>query len=524
MANRVLTRRTGAGIMLLVSAAALYWRSRLPRSAGGHRSSAPVGSSRDTALGRIVEARAGRHPGLSGVYPLLDGSKAFAARLALADRSEASLDVQYYIWEQELSGTLLLDALHRAAERGTRVRLLLDDNGTVGLDEILSALNSLPNFEVRLYNPLVLRRARILNFLVHFRRLNRRMHNKSFTADGQATVIGGRNVGDRYFEAVRGSLFMDVDVLAVGPVVKEMARQFEAYWTSASAFPASSLLPPVSASQIGKLRVDAERVTRAPAARRYADTARRRDPVADLLLDKLPLEWARTRLLSDNPAKTLGRADPDTLLVNNLEQTLGDPKHELWLVSGYFVPTRASAAKFAAMARRGVVVRILTNALDATDVKVVTASYGIWRRALLMAGVRLYEIRGGAVPREPRLHRMLRPGASGVSGSVLHAKAFTVDRSRFFVGSFNLDPRSALLNTEQGLVIESPKLARQMSDRLIERLPEIAYELCLDSRGRVNWLECQTGGIVRHRREPGTSWGERIALGLLSRLPVASLL
>src|SRR5690606_940943 len=197
----------------------------------------------DTPLGRGVSQLRTGHGGLSGVHMLLDGQEAFAARALLARAATRSLDVQYYIWRKDLSGTLLLEELLDAAERGVRVRMLLDDNGIAGMDEALAALDRHPNIEVRLFNPFVVRSPKIVGYLTDFTRLNRRMHNKSFVADGQAAIIGGRNIGDEYFAAADGLVFADLDVLAIGPVVAEVSEDFDRYWTSLSAYPASRILP-----------------------------------------------------------------------------------------------------------------------------------------------------------------------------------------------------------------------------------------------------------------------------------------
>src|SRR5690606_16627852 len=233
----------------------------LPPQQGRTESRAlPAESARQTALGRAVAPLADAHPGLSGIYALADARAAFAARALLLRAAERTLDVQYYIWNDDLTGTLLLEALHDAAERGVRVRLLLDDNGIAGLDALLAALNSRPSIEVRLFNPFLTRRFKALGYLTDFSRANRRMHNKSFTVDNQATIVGGRNIGDEYFGATEGVLFADLDVLAIGPVVQEVSRDFDRYWASASSYPAELILPAASAGQLDELHSMASRI------------------------------------------------------------------------------------------------------------------------------------------------------------------------------------------------------------------------------------------------------------------------
>lgn len=475
-----------------------------------------------TRLEKAVSPRVDAHPGLSGIHPLEDPHDAFAARVLLARAAERSLDVQYYIWHNDLAGTLLFKALRDAADRGVRVRLLLDDNNTSGLDAVLAGLDAHPNIEVRLFNPFTsFRRLRALGYLTDFSRLNRRMHNKSFTADDQATIIGGRNVGDEYFGTTSASvLFVDLDVLAVGPVVGAVSDDFDRYWASESAYPADRVLAPAHASQAAKLTSAVLRIERDPAALAYMSALRDSPFVRELVEGRLPLEWAATRLVSDDPAKGLGRAPPEASVPARLREIIGEPASKVEIVSAYFVPTPAGVLSVTALARRGVKVRVLTNALEATDVPPVHAGYAKRRKALLEAGVVLYELRRLArlVPRNKSA------GPLGSSGASLHAKTFSVDGARAFVGSFNFDPRSAELNTEMGFVIDSPALARMIEAEFDGRIPENAYEVRLSSAGRLYWIERRDGKLLRHGTEPGASFPRRAAVRLLSLLPIEWLL
>jgi putative cardiolipin synthase len=484
-------------------------------------------------LGRLARSAAA-HSGLSGVHLLPGAHDAFAARAMLARTAERTIDAQYYIWHADLTGSLLFGELLAAAERGVQVRLLLDDHNTPGLDPLIAALDAHPNVEVRLFNPFRIRRPRLLGFLTDFRRLNRRMHNKSFTVDGEATIVGGRNVGDEYFGAGEGALFVDLDVLAVGPVVSEVSSDFERYWTSASAEPAARVVAPLAAGQ--REEIEARLSARADEPKALAYMASVADlPLAGQLLQaRVPFEWAPVRMVSDNPAKALGRARRRELILRKMVATMGEPKRRVDLVSGYFVPTRAGTRSLAALAARGIEVNILTNALEATDVPIVHAGYAKWRRKLLRAGVRIFELRrpdaaarpvrrasgaGGAGSR-------LGSGASrlGGAGSALHAKTFLVDAERLFVGSFNFDPRSANLNTELGFVIDSPALAGDMESELDRLAPARAYEVRLSAEDRLYWVERIDDEEVRHDVEPGASRWRRIAARFLSRLPIEWLL
>ncbi|SPA42448.1 putative phospholipase D, two active site motifs; similar to E.coli uncharacterized ymdC [Cupriavidus taiwanensis] len=513
-------RRLGAGSLMLCCAALLGGCALPPLNPRTESSALTPAEAQATRLGQALAGEVARHPGLSGIHPLQNAYAAFAARVQLARTAQRTLDVQYYIWRDDLTGTLLLDALHEAADRGVRVRLLLDDNGIAGMDELLAAMDAHPQVEVRLFNPFVIRHPKALNFLTDFRRLNRRMHNKSFTADGVATIIGGRNVGDEYFGATDDVLFADLDVIAVGPAAGEMAQDFDRYWSSASAYPVDRLLPPVSVERLQALVGHAREVERNPAATAYLAAVRELPDVQRMLDGTLQFQWASTRMVSDNPAKALGEASRRTLVAHQLREILGEPQRELDLISPYFVPSSGGTSFFTDMAKRGVAVRVLTNALEATDVAAVHSGYAKRRKALLEAGVDLYELRRAAAP--PKKEE--RAGPFGSSGSSLHAKTFAVDGSRVFVGSFNFDPRSAMLNTELGFIIDSPALAGRIESTFASVVPQAAYQVRLDETGQLYWLERRGDEVIRHDTEPNTSWWRRLGIWFLSILPIESML
>nr|WP_064495415.1 phospholipase D family protein [Pseudomonas chengduensis] len=473
----------------------------------------------NTTLGQALGSERDAHPGLSGILTLAAARDAFAARMLLVEAAERSLDVQYYIWRNDITGTLLLDALLRAAERGVRVRLLLDDNGIADLDQTLSTLDRHPNIEVRLFNPFSLRQAKALGYLTHFPRANRRMHNKSFTVDNQATIIGGRNIGDEYFDASEGVLFADLDVLAIGPVVADTSADFDRYWASDSSYPLE-LIVPRSRSAPQPLHDIAADLSSSPAASGYVKTLQESEFIQRLLDKKLGFEWSETTLVSDDPAKGLGNASDGELLISHLGEMLDIPQARVDLVSPYFVPTQTGVDIFTGLVQRGVEVRILTNALEATDVTPVHAGYAKRRRALLEGGVKLYEMRLGADDEGLRE----KAGPLGSSGSSLHAKTFALDGQRVFIGSFNFDPRSASLNTEMGFLIESPKLAAAIGQAFESDIPANAYELRLDEHDRIYWLQRVDGEQRRFDSEPGTGPLKRLGIHLLSLLPIEWLL
>jgi putative cardiolipin synthase len=494
----------------------------LPSLEGRTTTTAFVDTS-GTRIGRAIAADVAANPGKTGIWPLSDPYDAFAARLLLVGAAEKSLDVQYFIWDADQVGYLLLQAIWQAAERGVRVRLLLDDFFTSGLDPMIAALDGRPNIEVRLYNPLIQRDARVLNLMTDFTRVNRRMHNKSLTVDNQLSIVGGRNIGNEYFGAGGGVAFADLDVIAVGSAVSDVSKQFDLYWNSLSAYSAAGLVGELSPDGGSKLQAIFASTRADPESVAYLQAARETPVVRKILGHKLDFEWIKARLLYDDPAKTLDKGTgTDILLFPELVRAMGPAEKSIDLVSPYFVPGEAGTAALAALASRGVKVRILTNSLASTDVKAVHSGYAKRREDLLLAGVTLYELKPTAA-RESNEHN--QPWFGSGSLSALHAKTLAVDRSRGFVGSFNFDPRSELLNTEMGLVIDSPTLAERLAETFDTVVPLVAYQVRLAPDGRtLYWTERTASGEARYDTEPETSWSLRLGVDILRALPIDWLL
>lgn len=489
-----------------------------------------LANTQDTRLGQAVRSETAQHPGKSGIRALAVANEAFAARILLAQAAQRSLDLQYYIWHRDTTGQLLWEAVWAAAERGVRVRVLIDDGNTGGLDPMLATLDAHPNIELRLYNPFASRSFRAGGFLTDFTRLNHRMHNKSFTADNQVTIVGGRNIGDEYFGANMEVGFQDLDVMAVGPVVQEVSDQFDLYWNSASAYPAANLLSAAPPDGIEQMQAGWREVHGQPDAVKYAEATRQSTLVTQVMDRRLPFEWTSARVLHDDPAKTLSAPDrADLHMLPQLLEALGRPSRELDLVSPYFVPGKDGTEGLAALAKSGVKVRVLTNSLSATDVAPVHAGYSKYRRDLLEAGITVYELKPGSAVPPPKDEDRAKgiPGSGGSSGSSassLHAKTFAADRSRIFVGSFNLDPRSARLNTEMGVVIDSPALASGLSTQLDGRLPNEAYLVRLTPEGKMEWIEHTPDGNKTYTSEPDSTGMRRLFVDFLRVLPIEWML
>lgn len=452
---------------------------------------------------------------LTGVMPLQNGEDAFAARLVLTDAAVSSIDAQYYIWRGDLTGYLMLDAIQRAADRGVRVRLLLDDNGTGGIDTALAALDAHPNIEVRLYNPFNLRPFKHLSYLFDFFRLNRRMHNKSFTVDGVATIMGGRNVGDEYFGAGKNAIFVDFDVLAMGAVVGEVSADFDKYWKAPSVHLARSIVG--RGNGANPISTNLASYAGDPQLAAYRDLGHQSDIATALAKGDLGLEWTNVVLISDDPVKGEGAVPRQDLLAVQLMRAVGVIDHRFDGISPYLVPGSAGVKAFAKLTARGVKVRMLTNSLEATDVLAVHAGYAKRRMKMLRAGVELFELYAQPGMKIPKG----KIGPFGSSGSSLHAKTFAVDGARIFIGSFNFDPRSATLNTEMGLLIDSKKMATGLHTAFDKRLAGLAWQV--QTRGRKPvWIDPETGAVTR--TEPGTGIFRRMAIALIGSLPVEWLL
>ncbi|WP_425467002.1 phospholipase D family protein [Paracoccus luteus] len=507
-------------ILLCICAAAIFAAHLAfrPPDMTGRSVSAAIPASDRTTLGRAVTAAAGNVPHDSGVMPLLTGLDALGARIAVIRAAEETLDLQYYIWQRDATGLTLLTELHAAADRGVRIRLLLDDNGIAGLDADLAALNTLPTVEVRLFNPFILRRPKSLGFAFDFLRLNRRMHNKSLTADGAVTILGGRNIGDIYFSFGAGPHYLDTDVLAVGAVAADAGADFDGYWASGSAYPAELILPDAPGG-LERTQADADRLTESDDWLAHRAAVRSAPLMDKLAQGAAVLEWAPVTLMSDDPAKGLGKVRTRDLLYAQLMRLMASPDRSVDIVSAYFVPGRRLTERLARLAGEGRRVRVLTNSQEATDVLVVHSAYVKYRPALLRGGVALFEMRATAgTPREPRV-----PGAS--TRASLHSKTVTVDGERIFIGSFNLDPRSVMLNTEMGVMIESRRVAAQVNEGLDRVLPTLSYGPVLDDRGRIVWHQpAGDDPVTIHRTEPGTNLAQRVFLWLLGRLPIEWLL
>ncbi len=504
-----------------------------------------ISANNPSKLSYINAPLLAQHPNLSGIYPLDDGGEALVARRALIHAAENSLDVQYYIWNNDTSGQLLFRELVKAAHRGVRVRLLLDDNNTKGMDPILQALDNEPNIEIRLFNPFTNRHFRYLGYITDFSRLNRRMHNKSITADNQVTILGGRNVGDEYFDIGKGVLFVDLDVLAIGPIVNQVSNNFDLYWNSNSAYPLNKIIHRRRNKLNADMPIFKHKTYNSLRAERYDNFYSRNNFESKLTDGSLDYQWVNLTLVSDDPVKALPannkpkyntdtalQVEPDnkqktvlkykkaSLTLNQLAASVIEPKKDLLIITPYFVPTKIGLKYLLNLRRQGVHIRILTNSLSATDVPIVHSGYVNYRTPLLKSGVEIFELKNQGYVRSTKDHRL-----SGGSLSSLHAKTFTIDSNQLYIGSLNFDPRSSQLNTEMGVVIKSPEMAQYMNKAINDALPYVSYQVRLTDDGKLEWLKTinQNQTTIYHHEPDTTKW-QRLWVKILSIFPIEGLL
>ena len=501
-----------AAVVAALSALTFHSWRRFARKARGPVTLALPKTGPATALDRIFAPIEAAHPGRSGLLALIENRDAYAARALSARMAGRSLDLMYYIWRTDLTGWLLIEELLAAAERGVRVRLLLDDVNVQGFDRAFLALNQHPNVEVRLFNPTRNRghiARRSFEMLLGLSRFNRRMHNKAWIADGRLAIVGGRNVGDTYYDAVEsgGPMSRDADVMLAGPVVTEVEGLFDSYWNLGLALPILTLWPGFKVNMTAFRRRMA-RHNRSGAARSFvARTMHGRDGAA---LFTGRLRWTdRVALLADPPDKALGhRSGP--WMTDAINTLLREAKQEVRLVTPYFVPGNDGCDLLAGLARRGVRLSVMTNALSVTDMVLVHGAYRHYRLPLLQAGARLFEF--GPLPR-PTGRRDL-----------LHTKVFLIDGRQAVVGSLNFDLRSAFMNTELGVLFEEPEVFAELSamfDR--ETSPDQAHRLSLAS-GRLCWsvIRGETDELVRF--EPDSPMRLRAVSWVVGHLPIQSYL
>lgn len=477
-----------------------------------------------TTLARMFAAELAGNPGKTGVFLLPHGRDAFAARVLLARKAEKSIDLQYYMYHQDTVGKLLTYEMLEAADRGVRVRMLIDDiYGNQGEDTWV-ALDAHPNIEVRLWNPWVRGKNRLIQSIFRARDINYRMHSKSFTVDNQATVLGGRNIGDEYFDADADVAFSDIDVLAIGPPVAEVSTEFDEYWNSDFAYPTNILVRQGTEKDLDTLRDVRSDFYKTQATSDYVRALTDSGLAHGLSDGSLAFSWGKAHVIHDSSLKkTLGKSGEDELLISQLAPYLTGAKVSADIVSPYFVPGDRAADAMCLLSQQGVEVRILTNSLASNDVSAVHAGYSKYRRKLLRCGVRLFELDESIKEREGKTFTWL----PGLKKSSLHAKSMVFDGEIMFVGSFNFDQRSLHINNEIGLVFHDPAIAGQARKHFQENVGKVAFEVEFSREGgreNLHWIGGQGGPETAVEEEPYATTGQKFIVGVLKLLPIDSQL
>ena len=526
--------RIGFGGRLIVAAllaaaggcASLPPGSNFPKTA-----SSAYAHPEQTKLGEHFAAAAAANDGKSGFHIIPVGIDGFAVRMQLIKTAERTLDLQYFILRQDQTGSMLTKAVLEAADRGVHVRVLIDDADTVAGDGQIRLLAAHPQIEIRIFNPFIYRGSsiaiRALEFAIRHGRLDFRMHNKLLVVDNAIALIGGRNVGDQYFQIDPNGQYADDDVFVSGPIVWRLSETFDEFWNSTLAIPVEALAggrPSAGDLDVYRQHLAAESQQQKSTFQPYTERAASGNPLAAILSGELPMVWATADVVYDTPYKkhVEDGSQPGRLIYDAVARRAAAVDTELLMTTPYFVPTSEELALLEGLSARGVHVDILTNSLDSTTELSAQAGYSRYRKPLLRGGMGLHELRAmlGNTHGSGESQKIARHGHYG-----LHAKLYVFDRSRFFIGSMNFDQRSMRLNTEIGLIIANPELAQQIAKRFAA-MTELAnaYKVVLrvDAAGKQHlaWLTQEGGRDVEYTSEPSRSVWRSLQMRFLALLPI----
>lgn len=476
-----------------------------------------------------------QYPDLTGYHLLSHPDDALATRLALIENAQKNLDIQYYIWNNDHIGQLFFYHLIQAANRGVHVRLLIDDNNSQAIEGTLLALAQHPNIEVKLFNPYRFRKYRQWDMLLNVRRINRRMHNKTVIADGKLSIIGGRNIGNEYFNVSDDFQFADIDILLAGQAHYDIAQSFQDYWQDPYAFEVRDIVNhrrhtlryPELVQQLTKFYHQHQK--------QFYHIQNDTYHISHWLQHDLSLTWVNGQALIDPVAKVRKQANTQDYVYPQLLKQAQQPQQYLDIISAYFIPRQTGTKLLTDWAKSGVDIRILTNSFASNDVEFVHSFYSPYRKALLDSGIALYEflpitqieqfmdsdaqISPNHVKNVPKAD-LIKGGSSHAS---LHAKTITIDKKQVFIGSMNLDPRSVIYNTELGVLLDSPQLAQHLHYEMQHNLENYAWQLQLDENQNIIWTLPQTQPDLILTQEPQMTWWQKTGLTMFSWLPVESL-
>lgn len=460
-------------------------------------STAYIADTGETHFGQLANEWAGKHDDKSGFLPIGQGMDALGARLRLLEKAQKSVDLQYFLMKDDTAGNVMLTALLKAADRGVRIRFLLDDVFTTAPDRNLLLINQHPNIDVRLFNPISRRGFRALNFAGNFRRANRRMHNKSFTADNAISIVGGRNIADEYFQLKETSVFADFDVLALGPVVSEISSSFDDFWNHKLAIPIEQLSPELAANALEEKRKQIGEEARTLYSGIYKD-ALDSQFFQDVVSGTQPLFAADARIMADSPEKLVNAVGIEHMaLARDLRDVIAQATKEVMFISPYYVPRKRGVEFVRELVNSNIKVIVITNSLASNNHVPVHSAYSRYRKDVVKAGVELYETRADA--------GRFTQSAGGPEQFTLHTKLVLIDRRYLFVGSLNLDPRSIDINAEMGLLIDSREMTSTLASAVDAVLPRIAYKIAMNDKGKLVWRGVEDDVETVDTKEPQTN-------------------
>lgn len=450
----------------------------------------------------------------SGFMAVTAGTEAFLLRSAFAGLAERTLDLQYYIWEDDITGRMLLRDVLNAADRGVRVRLLIDDTHTEGATDLFGIVDAHARVDVRIFNPFAHRELRAMDFASRGLQLNHRMHNKVMVADNALAITGGRNIGDHYFAVDESMNFRDLDLLATGPVVRDLSEMFDTFWNSEWSYPIAALNGKQYAPAYARgLKVFIDEWIAGQSDLPFTLDSDQRAMAARIRGVQDKLAWGAAHVIYDCPDKVTGESGPR--VAKFLFDSVDGATRELLIETAYFIPGDSGVAILESLVERGIDVKLLTNSLATNDILPAHAAYMQYREALLRGGIDLYELRPDALA-----GRQEKSLLSTLSKATLHTKALVYDRTAVFVGSFNLDPRSLLINSEMGVLVENEALASEIAQMMLRGMqPENSYRLVLNDDD-VHWKLVTEGGEEILDTEPATSWWHRFLVNVFALLPI----
>ena len=472
---------------------------------------------KSTDIGKIIHRAVSRHPGKSGFEVIRYGREAFTARIAMTDLTDKTLDLQYYLWDPDETGRLLAQNTLKVADRGVKVRILLDDIGLQGRDDMIAAMDAHPNIEIRIFNPFSNRGLHVLDFLTDTDRVNHRMHNKTVIMDNAFAIIGGRNIGNHYFGVSKEINFRDMDVAAVGPVVRDISTMYDYFWNGKWSVPISVITKKTyTMKDLEKERKKLEKKIRKD---RYPypldeDSRKLQQHLRALLKTFV---WAKGEVLYNDPKQMKLSRDKQThTMISSLHDRMSHLQKSMYIESAYFIPREKGIEHLIRLSKKGINIRVLTNSLKSNDVLAAYAGYNNHRMELLRNGIDIYELRddagAGKIINHTPANTKVRTG--------LHSKIMVFDEKDVFIGSFNLDPRSSKINTEGGLYIESPVLAKRVMAYMNEGIKaENAYHLTLDKNGHIMWRTVEKGKEKVYTSEPKAGAWDKLKVTIFQMMP-----